>query len=368
MPAALTPARLRLARMHAQLLAGPPAAGVVGAVRGAAALQAQDLKASKLAVRARTSGLALADVRRAVAEERSVIRTWAMRGTLHMIPTADAGWIVDLFGPVVLPRFRQRRIDLGLDDDLCERAVRALPDLLASGRPQTRPGVVAGLRESGVPVPADGQAPFHLLLFAALRGVVCRGPDTDAGEATYVLLRDWAGAWEPRDTDAALAKLARRHVSGYGPVGPEDFAVWSGLPAGQVRRAWDLVSPSLAEVATDSGSAWALREVADAFPSPRSRPAVRLLGPYDGYLLGYKERAWALPPESARRILPGGGVIHPAVLADGEVVARWRWRGDAVVIEPFAPLSEEAMAGVAAEVEDIGRFLGIRATMDVAVG
>ncbi|MFC4564103.1 winged helix DNA-binding domain-containing protein [Nocardiopsis mangrovi] len=368
MPAALTSARLRLARMHAQLLAGPPAAGVVGAVRGAAALQAQDMKASKLGVRARTSGLALADVRRAVTEERSVIRTWAMRGTLHMIPTADAGWIVDLFGPVVLPRFRRRRIDLGLDDDLCDRAVDALPDLFASGRPRTRAEIVAGLRESGVAVPANGQAPFHLLLFAALRGVVCRGPDTDNGNPTYVLLRDWAGAWEPRDTDAALAKLVRRHVSGYGPVCPEDFAAWSGLPARHVRRAWELVSPTLAEVATESGSAWALRELADVFPAPRPRPAVRLLGPYDGYLLGYKERAWALPAHSVRRILPGGGAIHPAVLVDGEVVARWRWRGDGVFIEPFAPLSEDTMAGIAAEVEDVGRFLGIRATMDVAVG
>jgi hypothetical protein len=352
--------------MHAQLLAGPPAAGVVGAVRGAAAVQAQDLRASWLGVRARTSGLTVADVRRAVGEERSVIRTWAMRGTLHMVPAADAGWITDLFGPALLPRFARRRAELGLDDGLCAKAVDALPDILAGGRALTRSDLVAALGEAGVPVPTEGQAPAHLTLYAALRGVVCRGPDTEGGEATYVLLRDWVGSWEPRDPDVALAKLARRHVSGYGPTRPEDFAAWSGLPARQVRRAWELVAPALTEVSTASGPMWVIGDAADALPDVPARPRVRLIGAYDGYLLGYRDRSEVLPAEHARAVTPGGGVLHPAVVVDGRVVARWRRAGEAVRVEPFAALDDGTLAAVAAEVADIGRFLGADTRLEVA--
>lgn len=366
---ALSDDRFRLARMHAQLLAGPPAAGVAGAVRGAAAIQAQDLDASLLAIRARTSGLVADDVRRAVGEERSVVRTWAMRGTLHMVPTADVGWIVDLLGPVFIPRFRRRRLELGLDDDLCERAVHAMAEILSGGRALTRSRLVAGLREAGVPVPPTGQAPAHVVLFAALRGVVCRGLDGEGGEPSYVLLREWAGHWEGRDEDAALAELARRHVSGYGPATPADFAAWSGLPARQARRGWEQITGELAEVATAAGPAWVSREAVDSLPKAAERFSAKLVGAFDGALLGHKRRDLMLEPEHARNVVPGGGIIHPAVLVDGRVVARWKWgrrsKKNAVVVEPFVPLVPELRFVLEEEVADIGRFLGTRTCLEL---
>ncbi|WP_186356757.1 winged helix DNA-binding domain-containing protein [Streptomonospora sp. PA3] len=344
MPIAVDDDRLRFARMNAQLLAGPPAAGAAGAVRGAAALQAQDAQALGLAVRARTAGLVAGDVRRAVAEDRSVVRTWAMRGTLHAVPAADAGWIVGLVGPVFLRRFRKRRLDLGLDDALCERAEHAIREVLSDGAGLTRGRLVEELNRVGVPVPAAGQAPAHLVLYAALRGVVCRGPDAAGGdgEPTCVLMRDWVGAWEARDTESALARLARRYLWGHGPAAPEDFRAWSGLPAPMVRRAWELVSAELAEVSTSRGPTWAPKEFAESLPTAAPNPAVQMVGSFDAYLLGYQGRDSAVPPRYARRIAPGGGIIHPAVLVEGCAAARWRWgRGrETVVVEPFEPLPD----------------------------
>ncbi|MFD0776936.1 DNA glycosylase AlkZ-like family protein, partial [Streptomonospora algeriensis] len=209
------------------------------------------------------AGLVVGDLRRAVAEERSIVRTWAMRGTLHALPASDTGWVVDLLGPVFVRRFRRRRLELGLDDAVCERAEPAIRDILSGGTCLTRARLVEELNKADVPVPDSGQAPAHLAAYAALRGIVCRGPDTsgdDSGEPTYVLMRDWVGPWEPRDTRSALLKLARRYLWAHGPATLKDFAVWSGLPAAMARRGWDLVAAEAAEVLTSRGPAWAPRE------------------------------------------------------------------------------------------------------------
>ncbi|MDA0568062.1 winged helix DNA-binding domain-containing protein [Streptomonospora sp. S1-112] len=367
MPIELSDEGLRAARMNSQLLMGPPAAGVVGAVRGAAAIQAQDLNASRLAVRARTSGLVLADMRRAIAEERSIVRTWAMRGTLHALPAADAGWMVGLLGPVFAAKTARRRAELGLDDDLCARAESVIPDVLSGGRALTRDELVDELLTAGVALPTTGQAPAHLVSYAAMRGLICRGPDRENGKPTYVLTREWVGTWESRDTDSALAKLARRYLWGHGPAGLADFTAWSGLPADMARRGWELVAKDTEEVGTPYGPMRAPREFAEALPAPPSPWQVRMVGAFDSYLLGYKDRGFAVPGRHAHTITPGGGIIHPAVLVNGRAVARWKWAADrrTVVVEPFGALAPELPQGIVAEVVDIGRFLGVETRLEI---
>ena len=182
--------RLRRLRMRAQRLTGGRPREVAEVVRAVLGLQAQDTPASRLAVRPRSTGLDEAAVRRACNQDRSVVRTWAMRGTLHLVAAEDAGWLVGLLGPVFAAADRRRRLQLGLDDRLCERALEALPAVLATG-PLSRADLVRGLAAEGVRVDPDGQAPAHLVAYAALRGLVCRGPDLDGDQASYVLLDDW---------------------------------------------------------------------------------------------------------------------------------------------------------------------------------
>ena len=231
------PARLRgvdldaAARLRAQGLGEARARDAHGAVRTALAIQAQDTRASRLGVRARSEGLVLADVVRACDEERSVVRTWAMRGTLHMLAAEDVRWIVALLGPGVVRRYARRRAGLGLTPERCDRILAAIPAVLDGG-PLSRAELVDALNARGTGIDTAGQAPAHVVLLASASGLTCRGPDRTADEPTYVLLDDWVAPEPPRERDAALAELARRFRAAYGPSGADDLRYWSGMPAG----------------------------------------------------------------------------------------------------------------------------------------
>jgi hypothetical protein len=339
----VTPAddQVRALRVRAQGLDGS-GGDVVDVVRWVVGLPAQLLPASPLAVRARSRGLTAADVDRARLEERSIVWTWAMRGTLHLVAAEDVGWMNALFGPVGVARGRRRLRELGVDDDAAVRGVSVIRDALARSGPLTRGAIAEELRAGGVDVEPGTQAVIHLIFRAALEGVLCGGPDQD-GEPAYALLSDWVEVEPPASEEAALAELARRYFAGYGPADVDDLAAWSGLPKAQARAAVRLGGEGV----------------------PRDRPkesVVRLLGSFDPYLLGYRGRDLAVAPEHARRILPGGGVLRPTAIVDGRAVAVWRQqkRGNRLLIslEPFEELDSEIARRLEADAQDVARFVG----------
>ena len=359
--------RLRRLRMRAQRLTGRRPREVAELVRAVGGLQAQDTKASRLAVRARSRGLDQEAVRKACNRDRSVVRTWVMRGTLHMVAAEDAGWLVALLGPGFAAGNRRRRLQLGLDDRRCEQALEVLPAVLADG-PLSRGELVRALAAKGVRVDPGGQAPAHLVGYAAMRGLICRGPDLHGDEASYVLLEQWAGPGRALGPDEALAELARRYLVGHGPAAPEDLAAWSGLALGRARQAVALAAADLREVELGGRRLWAPAGTVAA-RSPAG-PVVRLLGRFDDYLLGWRDRDLILDPAFARRIQAGGGWIHPAVVADGRVAGTWRARRTGgrleVTVEPFAGrLPPGTGPALAAETADLGRFLGLEASLGV---
>src|SRR5260370_10185877 len=150
---------VRLMRMRSQRLSGPRATDVPALLRRVGALQAEDTQASRLAVRPRSDGLDAQAVRRAYNEERSVVRTWAMRGTLHMVPAEDVGWMVALLGPIFAAADRRRRLQLGLDDEPCARALPALRAILRGSRALTRAEPVQLLAETAGAIHRRWQAP-----------------------------------------------------------------------------------------------------------------------------------------------------------------------------------------------------------------
>jgi len=340
-------------------------------VGGMGGLQAQNTAAARLAVRARSAGLDAAAVTRACNQERSVVRTWAMRGTLHMVAAEDAGWLVALLGPRSAAAGRRRRRQLGLDEDVCARALPALREILSGGGRCTRAQLVRRLAAEGVAVDPEGQAPAHLVGYAATQGLVCRGPDLDDDEPTYVLLEDWVGAQPELEPEAALARLARRYVAGHGPAGARDLAAWAGVTLTQARRGLQAIDGELDEVEVAGEPAWILAGTGgpDATGAGGDGPCVRLLPHFDAWLLGYRSRDLVLAPRFARRIQAGGGWVQPAVVVDGRVVGTWRQerKGDrlAVVVAPFERLDPATRPGLEAETADLGRFLHAEATLAV---
>jgi DNA glycosylase AlkZ-like len=347
----------RRMRIRAQGLGEDRAATVADAVRGVVALQAQDIRACRLSVRARTEGLTRSDVDGAVAAGR-VVRTWAMRGTLHMLAAEDVGWVVGLLGPHFAKRGAGRRRQLGLDDDTSERGVEAIREELKGG-PLTRAELVERIAGHGVVIDPRSQAPAHLLGYAAMTGHICRGPEAGGDEPTYVLTRDWVGEQPVVSGEEALARLAARYLTAYGPATVQDLAAWSGLPMGQARAGFEGVASI--EVTLEGERA----HVMSVMDSPET--GVRLLGHFDTYLLGYRSRELAVPREFDKRIQSGGGFIMPAVLVDGRAVGTWRQarkQGRLMIdIEPFTTIPRRALSGIRAEVADVGRFLGEEAVI-----
>jgi hypothetical protein len=311
------------------------------------AVQAQDNLAARLGVRARSTGLTDADVVRAIEVDRTIVRTWLMRGTIHLVEARDLRWLVRLLGPVVARKFRTRWRQLGLTDLVLERAIAALPELLADG-PRSRQEIRAGLAERGVTLDSpDPQAHTHAVLYASTLGLVCRGPDRGR-HATFVLTDDWLpNAPAGPSGEEAVAELARRYFAAYSPATAQDFGAWAGLPHA---RSVALIRDELSPVEMDGRPGFRLGEV-------EPERGVRLLSAFDNYLIGYKDRAAILEPD-LHELVYQGGMIRPTVLVDGRVVGTWsldRPRGR-VDLAPFEPLSAAVRSGVDAELADLSRY------------
>ncbi|HEV2013562.1 MAG TPA: winged helix DNA-binding domain-containing protein [Candidatus Dormibacteraeota bacterium] len=332
-------------------------------------LQAQVLDAAMLGVRARSAGIRRSDILRALNEDRSIVRSWLIRGTLHLVAADDLRWLIDLLGPLFANANRTRQAQLGLDDDLKRRGVDAIRKILAEDGALTRYELVDRLGGRGINLDPRTQAPIHLIQLAALQGVLCLGPDR-AGESTYVLIDDWIGRVGSPPRDLALAELARRYFKAYGPATIADLAAWSGIPLALARTAIASARAALVEVAVRGSPAFLLKgRAAESAMPHRRRPTVRLLPAFDTYLLGYRSRDLAVPARLQRRLGRGGGWLHPSVVVDGRAVGAWQLRrsgrrGD-VVVEPFAPLSSPIRAGIEGEISDIGRFLQLSLTSAV---
>jgi hypothetical protein len=319
-----------------------------------AGAQAQEPRAGRLQVRARAGGLTAADVERARVEERSILRTWLMRMTVHLIPSEDYGWMAPLFADRILAWSRRRLVALGVTEVQGRRALDAAAKALAEAGPLRRSEVMEIAARAGIE--ADVQRRTHLSVQLVVEGHACIGPDAGR-ESTFVATRDWIGEQRPRDREASLGELARRYFRAFAPASERDFAYWSGLPLGECRIGIGRIAGELAEIEAGERllvpKGWVAR-------APRS-PVVRLLGAFDTYLLGYRSRGHAVGEDDwARRILPGGGVLRPTICVDGRLVGLWSSQRNGnrltVEVEPFAPLGDDIMESVSAEVQDIGRF------------
>jgi hypothetical protein len=330
-------------------------------------VQAQDPFSALLAVWVRSSGLRASDVEHTRVHERSIVRTWCMRGTLHLLTAEDLGWLQPLLGPGLIRKSRRRYAQLGLDEELCKRTTDSIRSILGERGPMTRAELAEQLAAQGIPT--EGQAAYHLVRRAALEGAICFGPDRE-GEPTYVALADWVTTGEALEGDAAYAELAGRYLEAYGPAGPEDLATWSGLSRTEARTGLGMISSELLEVDIAGSSAWIPRIRRAWLDEPQTdKVVVRLLPSYDPYLLGFRGRDLTVPKQHAKRIHPGGGVLRPTLLVDGRAAGTWKIkkssRGHSVTVEPFESLAPEIVQALEDQVQELGRFLEVKATLKV---
>ena len=347
-----TPPPLAAERLRAQLLAGATARSVTEVTGHLLAIQAQDPRGARLAVRARTSGLTAADVDRALTVDRSAVISWLNRGTLHLVLAGDYWWLHQLTTPQLRAGITRRLAQEGVSPDSAERGVRVIEQSLASDGPLTRPQLRDRLNTAGVRT--AGQAIVHILALATIRGHIVRGPMQGRDQA-LVLVRDWLGApREPLDRDRALALLARRFLAGHGPATDRDLAKWAGLPLGDARRGLSAIAAELA----DRDDGLACLQAADGETALPPVPPLRLLGAFDPLLLGWASRDLFLAPDGP--VVTSNGVFRPFVLSHGRGSALWTISRGQVVTGPLGPLTPPEQAALAAETADVTRFLAGR--------
>jgi hypothetical protein len=359
----IDPARLARLRAATQLLHRPASARDPAEIaRSIAGAQAQDVYAGPLTFRSRSRRLTAADITRARTEERSLLRTWVMRTTIHLIPTDEAGWWLPLFEPGIERWSRRRLEQLGLPAAKQDKALRVAAGALADDGPLTRSEVRERIEAAGIKL--NTQTGMHIALTAVVCGIACLGPDR--GKTTCLIRReDWLGKPPPFDRDRALAELARRYLHAFSPATDRDFAYWSGLPLRDVRAGLESIAREIEEVRVGEATMLA---IGDGLPRLPAKGQVRMLGNFDTYLLGWKNREFSVAGEHAIHVKEGGGGwIRPVILEDGVVVGGWRSsrKGGRLEIALNLPEAERKRLGprIDAEVTDIARFEGMEATI-----
>jgi hypothetical protein len=337
-------------RLSAQLLSGSPARSPEAVVERLLAVQAQDPRGARLAIRARTHGLTAADVDRALSDERTLLITWVNRGTLHLIRREDYPWLHALTTPPLLTGNARRLAQESVSPDAAERGVAVIERALADDGPLTRAQLAQRVAAAGVRT--ERQAMVHLLMLASLRGLVVRGPVAGVHHA-YARVEDWLpevpAARGRFDRERALAELARRYLAGHAPASDRDLAKWAGLPLRDARAGLGTIAGELEQRAD---GLVALRRAASA----PELPPPRLLGAFDPALLGWTSREPLLGDHDARVV--SGGVFRPVALVRGRAAALWGLADGEVLIEPFARLRRDDADALAREADDVVRFLG----------
>lgn len=339
-------------RLAAQLLAGAPARDPVEVARRLLAIQGQDPRGARLAVRARSTGLTVNDVDRALTEERSLVITWLNRGTLHMLASDDYFWLHALTAPTLLTASARRLSQEGVTPAAAERGVAAIERALADEGPLDRVQLRERIAAAGVRT--EGQALVHLLVLASLRGSIVRGPMRGAQQA-YVLVRDWLVPPAPVviDRGQALAELARRYLAAHAPAEDRDLARWAGMPLRDARAGLATIASELRQ--REDG----LLELARLPPADAAAaelPPPRLLGAFDPLLLGWRSRE-ALLDVHHQRIVTVNGIFRPFALVKGRAVATWTLSAGKVVVEPFTAITRSDERALRADAQDVVRYL-----------
>lgn len=335
-------------RLTAQALAGEPLATPEAVAERLLAVQGQDPRGARLAVRARTSGLGAADVDRALTEERSLLITWLNRGTLHLVRSEDYPWLQALTAPSLLTSSARRLRNRGVSEAAAERGVETIAKALAEEGPLTRAQLRERLDRAGVPT--EGQALVEVLFLAALRGIAVRGPMVGR-EHAFVLVRDWLGEQKPVDREAALAELARRYLVGHAPAADRDLARWAGLPLRDARAGLRAIAAELSERADG------LLELKQS-PPPAPLPPPRLLGAFDPLLLGWTSREEVVGPH--KMLVTVNGIFRPFALVRGRAVGTWRLAAGKLTIEHLEKVTKVDAAALAADAEAVLEFMQTR--------
>lgn len=305
-------AALRLAAHGLVSRSHPDAASVA---RAMLASQGQDLAGVRRSIALRMHR----GTERAVAaalDAGEIVRSWPLRGTLHVTAPEDLGWLLRIARVRQATASAARRAELEITDQMLDAAARVCHELMAGGRFVRRDVLIAAFQAAGVPTHA--QRAYHLLWNLGHRAVIVFGPQ-DGAQPTFCLFDERITSSRDLEGDEALAEIALRHMTARGPATDRDLAWWASITLSDARRGIAAVADRLQTREFDGVTHWFAKDLEP------SRMTTLLMPGFDEYLLGYQDRSTVLDPRFAERIVPGkNGIFQPTIIARGEVVGTWR--------------------------------------------
>jgi hypothetical protein len=342
-------------------------ARVTGDIGGA---QAQVMSAAELQVAVRAD-CTVADVRKALWKDKNLVKTWLMRGTLHLVPADD----LPLFTAAMSSHLVRSPAAWLRYTQLTEReftdVIQAIGDAL-DGQALTREELIAkvGKGRSGRIQVALKSGWGGLLKPVARKGMLCFGPSRGQS-VTFVQPRQWLGRWRDLDPEAALVEMGRRYLRAYGPATKNDFARWWGNWPGIGKAAWVGMKEDLAPVSVEGQLGDILAADLDTITSMAPVSGVQLLPGFDPYLMGHSSRDHLFDAQYRGRVSRIAGWISPVVMQDGRVVATWTHQVArttlVITVSPFRKLAPPTMKQVSVRAQEIAAALGLAgATAKVA--
>lgn len=375
---------------------------VVSPVRSSCGVQSQVAQQARIALWARTCDITADKIDESLWRTRSLVKTWCMRATVHLLPSADFSAYIQATGPDAIRSEKRWMSKYGLNDQVVDKAVSAIFEALADG-PLTRTELgerVARLAGQDLRQWVE-RGWGGLVKIAALRGLVCFGPDRGR-EVTFVRVKDWLpgaqdgadeegrcpktrseprrrwprelevpAAVEPRpNTLSAQAFLLSSYLASYGPAQIADFSYWSGISAASARQALELLRDEIARVTVDGEESLLLREdLSEAQEADFDGPVVNLLPRFDPYMLGHRQKSHLVGEAQYKAIYRKAGWVSPVLLVDGRAAGVWeverRGSSLAVSVKPFGPIRPEVVSAVEMRAGSLAQFFGCKCVLTI---
>lgn len=320
------------------------------------AVQGQDYAGAKWSLGLRLPGSTEASIEQAIAD-KTIVRSWVMRRTLHFVATADIHWLLGLLATRNIANSARRYQELELDGFTLTHSNDILARALQGGKQLTRTELFAILEQNGIST--KGQRGVHLLQRASLDGLIVQGV-AQRNNPTFISLDELPPPTRVLTRGEALAELALRYFTSRAPATLQDFVWWSGLSNADAKAGLDAIQAQFLKKTMDGQTYW----LSNSITTVQENSAMGYLLPgFDEYLLAYKDRSASLDVPHYKRLTPTNGMLPATIVIGGRVVGTWKrtFKKDKVIIEanPFTAFSGEENSAFNAAARRYGEYLNL---------
>jgi hypothetical protein len=317
-------------------------------------IQGQDYPGAKWSIGLRTN-LAEPDIEDEI-NSRKIVRSWPLRGTLHLVNASDLRWILALTRPFGIKAYSSLYKKHELTEKILTKCFNILTGLMKDGKSVTRQEITSALNKKGI---STGDSRSSLILYrAAVQGLICFGARRGK-QFTYALLDEWIPASNPFPADEALYTLSKKYFQSRGPASLKDFMWWSGLPKSEASKGIDMIKPEFIQEEFE-GTSYYFPEVKAEIPKATG---TLLLPGFDEYLLGYSDRSAVLDIPFLEILKQGNAMFLSTIVVKGRVLGSWRrtFKKDSVLIETklLQRSSKKSIPGLERAMKHYGKFLSL---------